>query len=75
ETGKKIGEEITIQPGQTEIEFAHADLKSTKEYIVVEKDINGYLPTYTVEQGVDKGHILTVTNNPSDNPPPLVPEQ
>ncbi|MFM0600915.1 SpaH/EbpB family LPXTG-anchored major pilin [Streptococcus suis] len=75
ETGKKIGEEITIQPGQTEIEFTHADLKSTKEYIVVEKDINGYLPTYTVEQGVDKGHILTVTNNPSDNPPPLVPEQ
>ncbi|MFI3059790.1 SpaH/EbpB family LPXTG-anchored major pilin [Streptococcus suis] len=75
ETGKKIGEEITIQPGQTEIEFTHADLKSTKEYIVVEKDINGYLPTYTVEQGVDKGHILTVTNNPSDNPPPLVPEK
>ncbi|HEP1836880.1 TPA: SpaH/EbpB family LPXTG-anchored major pilin [Streptococcus suis] len=75
ETGKKIGEEITIQPGQTEIEFTHADLKSTKEYIVVEKDINGYLPTYTVEQGVDKGHILTVTNNPSDNPPPLVPDK
>ncbi|HFI0092758.1 TPA: SpaH/EbpB family LPXTG-anchored major pilin [Streptococcus suis] len=75
ETGKKIGEEITIQPGQTEIEFTHADLKPTKEYIVVEKDINGYLPTYTVEQGVDKGHILTVTNNPSDNPPPIVPEQ
>ncbi|HHT7826008.1 TPA: SpaH/EbpB family LPXTG-anchored major pilin [Streptococcus suis] len=75
ETGKKIGEEITIQPGQTEIEFTHADLKSTKEYIVVEKDINGYLPTYTVEQGVDKGHILTVTNNPSDNPPPIVPDQ
>ncbi|WP_099833140.1 SpaH/EbpB family LPXTG-anchored major pilin [Streptococcus suis] len=75
ETGKKIGEEITIQPGQTEIEFTHADLKSTKEYIVVEKDINGYLPTYTVEPGADKGHILTVTNNPSDNPPPIVPEQ
>ncbi|WP_105100377.1 SpaH/EbpB family LPXTG-anchored major pilin [Streptococcus suis] len=75
ETGKKIGEEITIQPGQTEIEFTHADLKSTKEYIVVEKDINGYIPTYTVETGADKGHILTVTNNPSDNPPPLVPEQ
>ncbi|HEL1583122.1 TPA: SpaH/EbpB family LPXTG-anchored major pilin [Streptococcus suis] len=75
ETGKKIGEEITIQPGQTEIEFTHADLKSTKEYIVVEKDINGYLPTYTVEQGVDKAHILSVTNNPSDNPPPIVPDQ
>ncbi|AUC91935.1 hypothetical protein CWM22_08535 [Streptococcus suis] len=75
ETGKKIGEEITIQPGQTEIEFTHADLKSTKEYIVVEKDINGYIPTYTVEPGADKGHILTVTNNPSDNPPPIVPEQ
>ncbi|MDG4526315.1 pilin N-terminal domain-containing protein [Streptococcus suis] len=75
ETGKKIGEEITIQPGQTEIEFTHADLKSTKEYIVVEKDINGYIPTYTVETGSDKGHILTVTNNPSDNPPPIVPEQ
>ncbi|MEG3271260.1 SpaA isopeptide-forming pilin-related protein, partial [Streptococcus suis] len=71
----KIGEEITIQPGQTEIEFTHADLKSTKEYIVVEKDINGYIPTYTVETGADKGHILTVTNNPSDNPPPIVPDQ
>ncbi|HFU3966905.1 TPA: SpaH/EbpB family LPXTG-anchored major pilin [Streptococcus suis] len=75
ETGKKIGEEITIQPGQTEIEFTHADLKSTKEYIVVEKDVNGYIPTYTVETGADKGHILTVTNNPSDNPPPIVPDQ
>ncbi|NQP51569.1 SpaH/EbpB family LPXTG-anchored major pilin [Streptococcus suis] len=72
ETGKKIGEEITIQPGQTEIEFTHADLKSTKEYIVVEKQVNGYIPTYTTTN--DAGTI-TVTNNPSDNPPPIVPDQ
>ncbi|MFI3059713.1 pilin N-terminal domain-containing protein [Streptococcus suis] len=71
ETGKKIGE-ATIQAGQTTVDFTHQDLKSTKEYIVVEKQVNGYIPTYTTTN--DAGTI-TVTNNPSDNPPPLVPEQ
>ncbi|HFI0123334.1 TPA: pilin N-terminal domain-containing protein [Streptococcus suis] len=71
ETGKKIGE-ATIQAGQTTVDFTHQDLKSTKEYIVVEKQVNGYIPTYTTTN--DAGTI-TVTNNPSDNPPPLVPDQ
>ncbi|HEL1994780.1 TPA: SpaH/EbpB family LPXTG-anchored major pilin [Streptococcus suis] len=71
ETGKKIGE-ATIQAGQTTVDFTHQDLKSTKEYIVVEKQVNGYIPTYTTTN--DAGTI-TVTNNPSDNPPPIVPEQ
>ncbi|NRG75353.1 SpaH/EbpB family LPXTG-anchored major pilin [Streptococcus suis] len=71
ETGKKIGE-ATIQAGQTTVDFTHQDLKSTKEYIVVEKQVNGYIPTYTTTN--DAGTI-TVTINPSDNPPPIVPEQ
>ncbi|HFI0700462.1 TPA: SpaH/EbpB family LPXTG-anchored major pilin [Streptococcus suis] len=71
ETGKKIGE-ATIQAGQTTVDFTHQDLKSTKEYIVVEKQVNGYIPTYTTTN--DAGTI-TVTNNPSDNPPPIVPDQ
>ncbi|HEM3670336.1 TPA: SpaH/EbpB family LPXTG-anchored major pilin [Streptococcus suis] len=74
ESGTKIGE-VTVSAGQGSVEFTNDAMKSDKQYIVVEKDVNGYIPTYTQEVGADKGHILTVTNNPSDNPPPLVPEQ
>ncbi|HEM4953692.1 TPA: hypothetical protein U1151_001853, partial [Streptococcus suis] len=74
ETGKKIGE-VTINAGQDSAEFSSDKMKPNKQYIVVENDVNGYIPTYTQEVGADKGHILTVTNNPSDNPPPIVPEQ
>ncbi|MDG4509592.1 SpaH/EbpB family LPXTG-anchored major pilin [Streptococcus suis] len=74
ETGKKIGE-VTINAGQDSAEFISDKMKPNKQYIVVENDVNGYIPTYTQEVGADKGHILTVTNNPSDNPPPIVPEQ
>ncbi|WP_079271110.1 SpaH/EbpB family LPXTG-anchored major pilin [Streptococcus suis] len=74
ETGTKIGE-VTINAGQDSAEFISDKMKPNKQYIVVENDVNGYIPTYTQEVGADKGHILTVTNNPSDNPPPIVPEQ
>ncbi|HFI0105536.1 TPA: SpaH/EbpB family LPXTG-anchored major pilin [Streptococcus suis] len=69
ETGKKI-DEFTLTAGTTEKEFTHNDLKANKEYIVVEKQVDGYIPTYAVQ-----AETVTVTNNPSDNPPPLVPEQ
>ncbi|HEM4672879.1 TPA: SpaH/EbpB family LPXTG-anchored major pilin, partial [Streptococcus suis] len=74
ESGTKIGE-VTVSAGQGSVEFTNDAMKSDKQYIVVEKDVNGYIPTYTQEVGADKGHILTVTNNPSDNPPPLVPDK
>ncbi|MFM0899280.1 SpaH/EbpB family LPXTG-anchored major pilin [Streptococcus suis] len=74
ETGTKIGE-VTINAGQDSAEFISDKMKANKQYIVVENDVNGYIPTYTQEVGADKGHILTVTNNPSDNPPPIVPDQ
>ncbi|MDG4522467.1 SpaH/EbpB family LPXTG-anchored major pilin [Streptococcus suis] len=74
ESGTKIGE-VTVSAGQGSVEFTNDAMKSDKQYIVVEKDVNGYIPTYTQEVGANKGHILTVTNNPSDNPPPIVPEQ
>ncbi|RRN48524.1 isopeptide-forming domain-containing fimbrial protein [Streptococcus suis] len=74
ETGKKIGN-VTIQAGQDTAEFTHTDLKPDKEYMIVEEQVSGYIPNYIVEEGQDKAHILSVTNNPSDNPPPLVPEK
>ncbi|MDG4511173.1 SpaH/EbpB family LPXTG-anchored major pilin [Streptococcus suis] len=74
ETGKKIGN-VTIQAGQDTAEFTHTDLKPDKEYMIVEEQVSGYIPNYIVEEGQDKAHILSVTNNPSDNPPPIVPEQ
>lgn len=74
ETGTKIGE-VTVTAGQGSVEFTSDKMKANKQYIVVEKDVDGYIPTYTQEVGDDKGHVLTVTNNPSDNPPPIVPEQ
>ncbi|HEM5270725.1 TPA: SpaH/EbpB family LPXTG-anchored major pilin [Streptococcus suis] len=74
ETGKKIGN-VTIQAGQDTAEFTHTDLKPDKEYMIVEEQVSGYIPNYIVEEGQDKAHILSVTNNPSDNPPPLVPDK
>ncbi|HEL1974056.1 TPA: SpaH/EbpB family LPXTG-anchored major pilin [Streptococcus suis] len=74
ETGKKIGN-VTIQAGQDTAEFTHTDLKPDKEYMIVEEQVSGYIPNYIVEEGQDKAHILSVTNNPSDNPPPIVPEK
>ncbi|HEM2779501.1 TPA: SpaH/EbpB family LPXTG-anchored major pilin [Streptococcus suis] len=74
ETGKKIGN-VTIPAGQDTAEFTHTDLKPDKEYMIVEEQVSGYIPNYIVEEGQDKAHILSVTNNPSDNPPPIVPDQ
>ncbi|HFI0150732.1 TPA: SpaH/EbpB family LPXTG-anchored major pilin [Streptococcus suis] len=72
-TGVLAGE-FTLEATEDTKEYS-TNLKKDVEYIVVEDGVTGTIPSYTVEQGVDKGHILTVTNNPSDNPPPIVPDQ
>ncbi|HFI0791872.1 TPA: pilin N-terminal domain-containing protein [Streptococcus suis] len=69
ETGKKVGT-VTLPANQSSAEYS-TDLKAGVQYIVVEQPVSGFLPSYTVN---DNG-IVSVTNNPSDNPPPLVPEQ
>ncbi|HEM3661383.1 TPA: isopeptide-forming domain-containing fimbrial protein [Streptococcus suis] len=73
DTGVKVGS-FTMGPEETFKEYSEG-LKQGKEYIVVEQPVDGHIPSYTKEVGEDKKHILAVTNNPSDNPPPLVPEQ
>ncbi|MFM0785856.1 SpaH/EbpB family LPXTG-anchored major pilin [Streptococcus suis] len=71
-TGVFAGE-FTLQPNETTKEFSD-NLKAGVEYIVVEDTTSGTIPSYTSEGG-EKAHIVTVTNNPSDNPPPLTPEK
>ncbi|WP_192374215.1 SpaH/EbpB family LPXTG-anchored major pilin [Streptococcus suis] len=71
-TGVLAGE-FTLEPNETTKEFSD-NLKAGVEYIVVEDTTSGTIPSYTSEGG-DKDHIVTVTNNPSDNPPPLTPEK
>ncbi|HFU3789441.1 TPA: pilin N-terminal domain-containing protein [Streptococcus suis] len=73
DTGVKVGS-FTMGPEETFKEYSEG-LKQGTEYIVVEQPVDGHIPSYTVEQGDDKKHILSVTNNPSDNPPPLVPDK
>ncbi|WP_024409824.1 pilin N-terminal domain-containing protein [Streptococcus suis] len=73
DTGVKVGS-FTMGPEETFKEYSEG-LKQGTEYIVVEQPVDGHIPSYTVEQGDDKKHILSVTNNPSDNPPPLTPEK
>ncbi|MFM0789726.1 pilin N-terminal domain-containing protein [Streptococcus suis] len=73
DTGVKVGS-FTMGPEETFKEYSEG-LKQGKEYIVVEQPVDGHIPSYTKEVGEDKKHILSVTNNPSDNPPPIVPEQ
>ncbi|HFI0215231.1 TPA: pilin N-terminal domain-containing protein [Streptococcus suis] len=73
DTGVKVGS-FTMGPEETFKEYSEG-LKQGKEYIVVEQPVDGHIPSYTKEVGEDKKHILAVTNNPSDNPPPLVPDQ
>ncbi|MGQ7661607.1 SpaH/EbpB family LPXTG-anchored major pilin [Streptococcus suis] len=73
DTGVKVGS-FTMSPEETFKEYSEG-LKQGKEYIVVEQPVDGHIPSYTKEVGEDKKHILSVTNNPSDNPPPLVPEK
>ncbi|HFU4000773.1 TPA: SpaH/EbpB family LPXTG-anchored major pilin [Streptococcus suis] len=70
ETGVRVGQ-ITIQAGQTEGEITEG-IKQGVQYIAVEQPVAGYIPTYTTTN--DEGTI-TVTNNPSDNPPPLTPDK
>ncbi|HEM4277431.1 TPA: isopeptide-forming domain-containing fimbrial protein, partial [Streptococcus suis] len=73
DTGVKVGS-FTMSPEETFKEYSEG-LKQGKEYIVVEQPVDGHIPSYTKEVGEDKKHILSVTNNPSDNPPPIVPDQ
>ncbi|HEL1709982.1 TPA: isopeptide-forming domain-containing fimbrial protein [Streptococcus suis] len=73
DTGVKVGS-FTMGPEETFKEYSDG-LKQGKEYIVVEQPVDGHIPSYTKEVGEDKKHILSVTNNPSDNPPPLVPDK
>ncbi|HEM4425110.1 TPA: SpaH/EbpB family LPXTG-anchored major pilin, partial [Streptococcus suis] len=68
ETGVKAGE-ITIPAGQSEGSITQGIKKNT-QYIAVERYVDGYVPNYSTN---DTG--IAVTNNPSDNPPPIVPEQ
>ncbi|WP_105178359.1 isopeptide-forming domain-containing fimbrial protein, partial [Streptococcus suis] len=70
ETGVKVGQ-ITIQAGQTEGEITEG-IKKGVQYIAVEQPVEGYIPTYKAEPNTEG--TITVTNNPSDNPPPLTPE-
>ncbi|HEM5148157.1 TPA: isopeptide-forming domain-containing fimbrial protein, partial [Streptococcus suis] len=69
ETGKKVGT-VTLPADQTSAEYS-TDLKAGVQYIVIEQPVSGFLPSYTV----NGNGVVTVTNNPSDNPPPIVPEQ
>ncbi|WP_105149165.1 isopeptide-forming domain-containing fimbrial protein [Streptococcus suis] len=71
ETGVKVGQ-ITIQAGQTEGEITEG-IKKGVQYIAVEQPVEGYLPTYKAEPNTEG--TITVTNNPSDNPPPLTPDK
>ncbi|HFI0646223.1 TPA: pilin N-terminal domain-containing protein [Streptococcus suis] len=72
-TGTKVGE-FKMTADEQSKEYSEG-LKQGTEYIVVEQPVDGHIPSYTVEQGDDNKHILSVTNNPSDNPPPVVPEE
>ncbi|NQJ18817.1 isopeptide-forming domain-containing fimbrial protein [Streptococcus suis] len=73
DTGVKVGS-FSMEPNEESKEYSQG-LQAGKQYIVVEQPVADHIPTYTVEQGEGKSHILSVTNNPSDNPPPLVPEK
>ncbi|HFI0563838.1 TPA: pilin N-terminal domain-containing protein [Streptococcus suis] len=68
ETGVKVGE-IRLNPGVTEGELSQG-IRQGIEYIAVERPVAGYIPSYEATGGT-----ATVTNNPSDNPPPLVPDK
>ncbi|NQR97472.1 isopeptide-forming domain-containing fimbrial protein, partial [Streptococcus suis] len=68
ETGVKVGE-IRLSPGTTEGELSQG-IRQGIEYIAVERPVAGYIPSYEATGGT-----ATVTNNPSDNPPPLTPDK
>ncbi|MGU7929542.1 SpaH/EbpB family LPXTG-anchored major pilin [Streptococcus suis] len=73
ETGVKVGS-FSMEANEESKEYSQG-LQAGKQYIVVEQPVDGHIPSYTVEQGEEKKHILSVTNNPSDNPPPLTPDK
>ncbi|HEP1832195.1 TPA: SpaH/EbpB family LPXTG-anchored major pilin [Streptococcus suis] len=73
ETGVKVGS-FSMEANEESKEYSQG-LQAGKQYIVVEQPVDGHIPSYTVEQVEEKKHILSVTNNPSDNPPPLTPDE
>lgn len=73
DTGVKVGS-FSMEANEESKEYSQG-LQAGKQYIVVEQPVADHIPTYTVEQGEGKSHILSVTNNPSDNPPPLSPDE
>ncbi|HEM2713327.1 TPA: isopeptide-forming domain-containing fimbrial protein [Streptococcus suis] len=68
ETGVKVGT-ITIQVGAKEGSITEG-IKKDVQYIAVERPVVGYIPSYEAPDGT-----ATITNNPSDNPPPLTPDK
>ncbi|HEL1759414.1 TPA: SpaH/EbpB family LPXTG-anchored major pilin [Streptococcus suis] len=68
ETGVKVGT-ITIQVGAKEGSITEG-IKKDVQYIAVERPVAGYIPSYEATDGT-----ATITNNPSDNPPPLTPDK
>ncbi|HEL1641096.1 TPA: isopeptide-forming domain-containing fimbrial protein [Streptococcus suis] len=69
ETGVKVGT-VTLPENAQSVEYRD-NLKQNVRYLVIERPVAGYIPTYTTGAA---GTIL-VNNKPSDNPPPIVPEQ
>lgn len=69
ETGVKVGT-VTLPENAQSVEYRD-NLKQNVSYLVIERPVAGYIPTYTTGAA---GTIL-VTNNPSDNPPPLSPDE
>ncbi|NQG96726.1 isopeptide-forming domain-containing fimbrial protein [Streptococcus suis] len=68
ETGVKVGT-VTLPENAPSVEYRD-NLKPNVRYLVIERPVAGYIPTYTTGAA---GTIL-VNNKPSDNPPPLGPE-
>ncbi|HEL2028650.1 TPA: isopeptide-forming domain-containing fimbrial protein [Streptococcus suis] len=68
ETGVKVGT-VTLPENAQSVEYRD-NLKQNVRYLVIERPVTGYIPTYTTGAA---GTIL-VNNKPSDNPPPLGPE-
>ncbi|HEM5323528.1 TPA: isopeptide-forming domain-containing fimbrial protein [Streptococcus suis] len=68
ETGVKVGT-VTLPENAQSVEYRD-NLKPNVRYLVIERPVAGYIPTYTTGAA---GTIL-VNNKPSDNPPPLGPE-
>ncbi|MGO0107270.1 pilin N-terminal domain-containing protein [Streptococcus suis] len=68
ETGVKVGT-VTLPENAPSVEYRD-NLKPNVRYLVIERPVAGYIPTYTT----GAAGTIVVNNKPSDNPPPLGPE-